>query len=359
MQGKVLAAGLGACPAQTFVEFLHIHAQAAQQLGKLARGLAGGDGLLQGIGQGFNFHGFRELDDRARQQVNGLIRLVRIVEPGGKDVGQRLHHFIGVARDGIQLAGLVVQLFHAHAGVPGVLLQERKVAPQLLGLLHQFAALADHRAQCIAGQRAQGYIECLCALAAVLHALARAFGVFLKVFSGTGCSIHNVLCVRQSRTEIIGFFCVFLDRGLKAQHAFFQLQSLAAGLAVFIGQALVFPLTVGKLILLVHDRGVEDIQLFLRSLDALCGRFDLPLFSIFPRFFQCVICFGHGFRGIFSHALHHVFDLIQRLLHTADVKLQAEDDAIIRSCCRHTYPSLPWPRRIRPHNLPGPAPQRV
>ena len=252
-----------------------------------------------------------------------------------------------------------MQLFHAHSRVPGVLLQERKVAPQLLGLLHQFAALADHRAQCIAGQRAKGYIECLCALAAVLHALARAFGVFLKVFSGTGCSIHNVLCVRQSRTEIIGFFCVFLDRGLKAQHAFFQLQSLAAGLAVFIGQALVFPLTVGKLILLVHDRGVEDIQFFLRRLDALCGRFDLPLFSIFPRFFQYVICFGHGFRGIFSHALHHVFDLIQRLLHTADVKLQAEDDAIIRSCCRHTYPSLPWPRRIRPHNLPGPAPQRA
>ena len=37
-------------------------------------------------------------------------RQVRIVEPGGKDVGQRLHHFIGVARDGIQLAGLVVQM---------------------------------------------------------------------------------------------------------------------------------------------------------------------------------------------------------------------------------------------------------
>ena len=72
-RGKVLAAGLGSCPAQAFVEFFHVHTQAAQQLGKLARGLASGDGLLQGIGKGFNFHGFRELDDRARQQVNGLI----------------------------------------------------------------------------------------------------------------------------------------------------------------------------------------------------------------------------------------------------------------------------------------------
>ena len=252
-----------------------------------------------------------------------------------------------------------MQLFHAHAGVPGILLQERKVAPQLLSLLHQFAALADHRAQRIAGQRAKGYIECLCALAAVLHALARAFGVFLKVFSGTGCSVHNVLCVRQSRTEIIGFFCVFLDRGLKAQHAFFQLQSLAAGLAVFIGQALVFPLTVGKLILLVHDRGVEDIQLFLCLLDALCGRFDLPLFSIFARFFQRIVRLFYRLLRILGRGLHHAFDLVERLFQTLDVKFQTNDDAVVRSLNRHSCSSSPWLHRIRPRSRSFPAPPRA
>ena len=108
LQSKVLAAGLGSCPAQAFVELIHIHAQAAQQLGELAHSLAGGDSLLQRIGKRFNFHGFRELDDRARQHVNDLIRLVRVIEAGGKDVGKRLHHFIGVACDGIELTGLVV-----------------------------------------------------------------------------------------------------------------------------------------------------------------------------------------------------------------------------------------------------------
>ena len=150
LQSKVLAVGLGPRPAQASVEFFHIHAQAAEQLGELARGLAGGDGLLQRIGQGFNFHGFRELDHRARQQIDRLIRLIRIVKPGGEDVGQRLHHFICVARNGIELAGLVVQLFHAHAGVLRILLQERQIPAQFLRLLQQLGTLADYCAQCVA-----------------------------------------------------------------------------------------------------------------------------------------------------------------------------------------------------------------
>ena len=66
---------------------------------------------------------------------------------------------------------------------------------------------------------------------------------------------------------------------------FSSFRALAAGLAVFIGQAFVFPLTVGKLILLVHDRGVEDIQFFLRRLDALLWSVRSSTFQHFSALF--------------------------------------------------------------------------